>query len=166
MSLILLYSPGGVINKIQTGRLRLRTEIQPFAQPRPQGAFPPPKPGKIKAPWGRGCTLLLMKGTPFVYLLLAYGRLVHIPSLELCVLFNCCKCSIFEKYESITLNQNVFSTLFFTAMHLLDLLGFSADQNDKFSYPFIYLNWWNPYSFIYLNPKKGTPFDRSLFGPV
>ena len=34
--------------------------------------------------------------------------------------------------------------------------------NDRFLYPFIYLNLWNPYPFIYLKPEKGTPFGRSL----
>ena len=31
-------------------------------------------------------------------------------------------------------------------------------RNDKFPFPSIYLHLWNPYPFIYLNPKKGTPF--------
>ena len=32
----------------------------------------------------------------------------------------------------------------------------------RFSNPFIYLNLWNPYPFIYLKPEKCTPFRRSL----
>ena len=35
-------------------------------------------------------------------------------------------------------------------------------RNNRFPYPFIYLNLWNPYPFIYLKPEKGTPFGRSL----
>ena len=34
--------------------------------------------------------------------------------------------------------------------------------NNRFPYPFKYLNLWNPYPFIYLKPGKGTPFGRSL----
>ena len=40
----------------------------------------------------------------------------------------------------------------------LVLLGLFTDRNDAFSYPFIYFS----YSFVYLKPKKGTPFARSL----
>ena len=62
-----------------------------------------------KAPWGRGCPLPLIKGTPFVYLLLANGTLLHIPSLELCVLFNCCKCSVFETEPELFLDLIFYS---------------------------------------------------------
>ena len=44
----------------------------------------------------------------------------------------------------------------------LVLLGLFTDQNDSFSYPFIYYSYWNFYFFKYLKPKKGTPFARSL----
>ena len=35
-------------------------------------------------------------------------------------------------------------------------------RNDRFLYPFLYLNLWNPYSFICMKPEKGTPFKKSL----
>ena len=34
--------------------------------------------------------------------------------------------------------------------------------NDSFLIPFLYLNLWNPYPFIYLQPEKGTLLGRSL----
>ena len=39
-------------------------------------------------------TIYHEKGTPFVYLLLTNGSSFHIPCLELCVPFNCCKCTV------------------------------------------------------------------------
>ena len=47
-------------------------------------------------------------------------------------------------------------------MNQLALSGLSTDQNDRFLYPLIYFNKWNPYPFIYLNPEISTPFGRSL----
>ena len=46
--------------------------------------------------------------------------------------------------------------------YLLALLRPFTDPNDRFSYPFIYFNWWNPYPFIYLKPEKDTPLGGSL----
>ena len=36
------------------------------------------------------------------------------------------------------------------------------DRNSRFLYPDIYLNSWNPYTLIDLQPEKDTPFKRSL----
>ena len=47
------------------------------------------------------------KGTPFVYLL---WYPFHIPCLELCIPFNCCKCTVFEL--GINLKNRTFSRLF------------------------------------------------------
>ena len=47
-------------------------------------------------------------------------------------------------------------------MRLLVLLGLFTDQNDGIPYPFMYFNQWNPHPFIYLKPRKGTPFGQSL----
>ena len=47
-------------------------------------------------------------------------------------------------------------------MHLLALLGFFEDWNDRLPYHFMHFNLWNPYPFIYLKPEKGTPFGRNL----
>ena len=47
-------------------------------------------------------------------------------------------------------------------MNQLALLGLSTDQNERFLYPLIYFNKWNPYPLIHLNPEISTPFGRSL----
>ena len=44
----------------------------------------------------------------------------------------------------------------------MHLLAPFTDQNDRFSYPFIYFNQWIPHTFIYLRPEKGTPSGWSL----
>ena len=70
----------------------------------------------------------------------------HIPCLERCIPFNCCKCTViwmWIKHKAWT-----FSRLFHSHnMHLLALWGLFTDQHDRFPYPF-----------IYLKPEKGTPF--------
>ena len=51
-------------------------------------------------------TIFAGKDTPFVS-----WYPFHIPSLELCFPFNCCKCTVI-KYMKQSQNQNVFSTFF------------------------------------------------------
>ena len=68
--------------------------------------------------------------------------------------FNCCKCSVF-KTMSFSWHSHSHK------MNQLALLGLFTDQNDRFLYPLIYFNKWNPYPFIYLNPEISTPFGRS-----
>ena len=46
-------------------------------------------------------------------------------------------------------------------MRLLTLSTFT-DRNSRFLYPDIYLNSWDPYPLIYLQPEKDTPFKRNL----
>ena len=63
------------------------------------------------------------------------------------------------------LNMNVLQTRKFSRLlhsqklHLLTLLifGLFKDQNDTFSYRFVFLNKGNPNIFTYLKPLKGTP---------
>ena len=40
-------------------------------------------------------TIIDTKGPPFVYLLLTNGNPFHVPSLELCIPFKCCKYTVF-----------------------------------------------------------------------
>ena len=84
-------------------------------------------------------------------------------SLELCIPFNCCQCA-FIKSMNTSQNQAIFSTFshLFNTIPLLALLGLFTDPNDRFPCPFIHVNKWNPYPFIYLKPEKDTPFGRSL----
>ena len=66
------------------------------------------------------------------------------PSVEVCIPFNCSKCTVFVIW--INHKTRMFPQSFHNhRMHLLALLGLS-DQNDRFCYPF-----------IYLKPEKGTP---------
>ena len=90
----------------------------------------------------------------------------HTPSLELCIHFNCCKCTALK----IRLNHKtrMFSWHFHShKMHLLALLGLFTDQNERFSYPFIFFSQWNPYPFKNLKLEKllvpllgGAPLHR------
>ena len=61
----------------------------------------------------------------------------HMPCLELCIPFNCCKCPVLN----ISQNQEVFHCP--KIMHLLANRP-GIDRNDTFPYPFIYFNSWNP----------------------
>ena len=76
----------------------------------------------------------------------------RMPGLELCLPLNCCKCIVFKIW--INHKTRTFSRLFHThKTHLLALLGLSTDRQDKFPYPFIYFNKWDPFPFIYLKPE-------------
>jgi len=60
-----------------------------------------------------------------------------------------------------SLKQEVFlSFLNETVISCICLICFNSRPflipEQRFSYPFIYLNLWNPYPFIYLKPEKGT----------
>ena len=46
---------------------------------------------QIFTPLALLCTIFDREGTPFVYLLFEKWYSFHIPSLELCIYFNCCK---------------------------------------------------------------------------
>ena len=76
----------------------------------------------------------------------------RMPGLELCLPLNCCKCIVFKIW--INHKTRTFSRLFHThKTHLLALLGLSTDRHDKFPYPFIFFNKWDPFPFIYLKPE-------------
>ena len=82
--------------------------------------------------WKKRCT-------PFLYCTFYWQ-----PSVDVCIPFNCSKCTVFVIW--INHKTRTFSRSFRNQrMHLLALLGLS-DQNDRFCYPF-----------IYLKPDKGTP---------
>ena len=72
--------------------------------------------------------------------------------------FNCCKYTVSKIW--INHKTRTFSWLFHC--HKIDLLALFMHQNNRFPYPFIYFNLWNPYSFIVSYTwrlKKGTPFE-------
>ena len=73
----------------------------------------------------------------------------HIPIIELCIPFNCCKCTVWIWMNHKT---TTFSRLFHShaSVSSCGVLGLFTDQNDRFPYPF-----------IYLEPKIGTFFGRS-----
>ena len=74
----------------------------------------------------------------------------HIPSIELCIPFNCCKWAVFNIWRSHKTRK--FSRLFLShKMHLLALLGLFYRPKRQISSPFIYFNKW-----------KEPPFSRSL----
>ena len=74
-----------------------------------------------------------------------------IPSVELCITFNCCRCSLFQTWINLSLEH----LDFFTALKcMLVLLGLFTDQIEIIAYPF-----------IYLKPQEGTSFGRSLPSP-
>ena len=92
-----------------------------------------------------------------------YWRMVpfHIPCLQLCISFNCCKCNVFKIW--INHKTRTFSRLIHNhRMHRSALLGIFTDPDDRFPQPFIYFSQWNPFPFIYLKPEKGTLFGWSL----
>ena len=81
------------------------------------------------------------KGTPFGFCIPPFEKwyLSHIPSLELCNPFDCCKCNVFE--ICINHKTRTFYRYFCShKMNLLALLGLFTDRNDSFPYPFIYFN--------------------------
>ena len=47
-------------------------------------------------------------------------------------------------------------------MHNSPLRQGISDRNDRFCYPFIHFNYWNPYPFLQYRPENGTPLGRSL----
>ena len=79
-------------------------------------------------------------------------------SLELCSLLTA------ENALSLNLsqNQNVFSIFHGHKMHNSPLRQGISDRNDRFCYPFIHFNYWNPYPFLQYRPENGTPLGRSL----
>ena len=56
-------------------------------------------------------TIFHEKGTPFIYLLLTNSWYpFHIPHLELCIPFNCCKCIVI--YMGVNKKNRMFSRLY------------------------------------------------------
>ena len=85
-------------------------------------------------------TIFHEKGTPFVYLLLTNGTLFTITSLELCIPFNFCNCTVFQieiNHKKRTVQSRLFKAIKFI---FLALLGPFTDPNDRFAHPFIYFN--------------------------
>ena len=67
----------------------------------------------------------------------------YIPSSELCIPFHCCKYTILKIWTNH--KTRVFSQLFHSQkMHLVAPCGLFTDWNDRFPFPFIYSNQWNP----------------------
>ena len=63
----------------------------------------------------------------------------HIPCIELCIPFNCCKCTVF--YIGINHKNRTVSRRYKAKQFIcLALLGPFTDPNDRFPYPFIYFN--------------------------
>ena len=84
----------------------------------------------------------------------------HIPCLELCIPFNCCKCTVFLiAEESITKIERF---LDFLLPSVSPFGPFHADSKERFPIPFMYFNELNPYPFIHLRLEKDTPFGRRL----
>ena len=81
-------------------------------------------------PWGPS------NPSPFYIPLLTENKWYpfHLPCLELCIIFKCCKCTVFNKLE----NQNDFLTFPQPKKASLSLLGFFTDRNDRFPCPLIY----------------------------
>ena len=104
--------------------------------------------------------LFLTEKAPLSYTFYWQMITFHIRSLELCILFNCCKCTDMNQSQ----NQNSFVDFFTPNWKFICLsdLGFFTDANDRFPHPFLYLRQWNPYPFLYLKPEKDTPFGGSL----
>ena len=104
--------------------------------------------------------LFLTEKAPLSYTFYWQMITFHIRSLELCILFNCCKCTDMNQSQ----NQNSFVDFFTPNWKFICLsdLGFFTDANDRFPHPFLYLRQRNPYPFLYLKPEKDTPFGGSL----
>ena len=83
----------------------------------------------------------------------SFRRRRYISSLELCISFNCCNCIIFKIW--INHNTRSFSQHFHKyKMQLFVLFGLFTDRNERFLFPFIHLNWWNPYPSYTWSLKK------------
>lgn len=89
-------------------------------------------------------------GIPFVYLLLIMtngSRFTYLVDFLLTAVNAPC-----FYYKNKAQNQQFFAIFFHShEMHYLTLLGPFKNRNDTFLYPFIYFNYWNPYSFINVN---------------
>ena len=83
-----------------------------------------------------GCYALRSNPSPFYIPLLTENKWYpfHLPSLEFCILFNCCKCTVLNKLE----NQNIFLTFPQPKKLSVNLLGLFTDWNDRFLCPLIY----------------------------
>ena len=86
-------------------------------------------------------TIFMKKVPLFVYVLLTNGTPFHTPSLELCIPFNCCKSArLSNRNQSQKLNLT-FSRLYKALKFICyPFWGPFTDPNDRFPYPFIYIN--------------------------
>ena len=75
----------------------------------------------------------------------------HTPSLGLCFPFNCCKCSVFKIYETITKPERFLDFFHSHQKHFQPFRPFYRPCNYRFTQPF-----------IYLKPEKTMPFDRGI----
>lgn len=89
---------------------------------------------------------------------------LHIPSREIYIPFNWCKCTV---YLNKPQNQTAVSRPFHShKMRHLVLLGHFTNQNDKFPNPYIYFNYWIPCPFhIPGHWKRGFSPYRQLYLP-
>ena len=76
---------------------------------------------------------IMTNGTPFTYLVELFISLT-----------NCCKCIVFRIWMWITKPERFFDFFTTIQLNLSTLLCIVTDRNDKFPYPFIHFNWWNP----------------------
>ena len=114
--------PGGILKKVSNGEA----------------------PARGPTPYPFISHFFTKKVPPFVYPLLTNGTL-HIPCSELCIPFNCYKCTVFKEW--LNLKARTFSRLLQShKMNLVALLGLFTDRNDAFPYPFKYFNKWIKFS--------------------
>ena len=92
--------------------------------------------GVLKEVLYGGCYALRSNPSPFYIPLLTENKWYpfHLPSLEFCILFNCCKCTVLNKLE----NQKIFLTFPQPKKLSVNLLGLFTDWNDRFLCPLIY----------------------------
>ena len=89
---------------------------------------------------------------------LSYTSYWRVPYLQLCISFNCRKCTVLK----ITKPERFLD--FFTAIKCICLPFRAFLPTEMTDFPTLShtLTTKNPYPFIYLKPEKGTPFGRSL----
>ena len=81
----------------------------------------------------------------------------HIPSLEVYIPFNGCRCTDYKNLNT-SQNQKLFLSFSRSQNASVSHFGPVTDRKDRFPYIFVYCNWWNPYPFMNLKPRKRYPF--------
>ena len=81
----------------------------------------------------------------------------HIPSLEIYIPFNGCRCTDYKNLNT-SQNQRLFLSFSRSQNASVSHFGPVTDRKDRFPYIFVYCNWWNPYPFMNLKPGKRYPF--------